>query len=271
MRLLKWTVFLAVIGVLVAPIRYVHTSTKLLTSVVALILLVLWLKRAFDRWLKSDAKAPAWDEIQSVSPIVPEPTFKGGGPIGRALSNYGAKWTLSRKDNEDSGFLNAMGEMYDIGTKHTPKNPVEAMRWYKAAVGGGDPATANGPHYAKLRIAEMYEDGEGVAQDLDEATRIYNTIPHYPSAMLHFAIAYVQGRGFPQNYIESYKLLLLADKFYSWHAPSRKEVVVQVQAHRSNRRHIRVREMMALFEGRMAPEQLLRGREAARAWWNANR
>jgi hypothetical protein len=271
MRLLKWTVPPAIIGFLVAPVGYVPTSAKLLTLAVALILFGLWLKRVFVRWVKSNPKAPTWDEIQSVSPIEPEPKFKSGGPIGRAVSDCFAKWTLNRKDKEDPIYLNALAEMFDMGTKHTPKNPVEAMRCYKAAVGGGDPAKANGPHYAKLRIAEMYEDGEGVAQDLAEAARIYKTIPHYPSAMFHFAIAHVHGRGVPQDYIESYKLLLLADKYYSWHAPSRKEVEVQVQAHRSNRRHIRVRKMMAIFEGRMAPEQLLRGREAARAWWNANR
>src|SRR5947199_7951434 len=69
-----------------------------------------------------------------------------------------------------------MGEVFHIGTKYTPRNPAEAMRWYRAAVGGGDPAKANGPLYAKLRIAEMYEDGEGVARDLDEAGRIYGEV-----------------------------------------------------------------------------------------------
>jgi len=59
----------------------------------------------------------------------------------------------------------AMAEMYDIGTKYTPKNPTEAFRWYMKAVGGCDPAEGSGPTFAKLRLAEMYEDGEGVERD----------------------------------------------------------------------------------------------------------
>jgi Sel1 repeat len=266
-RLLKWAVFLAIIGVMIAP---VPTSSKFLTLIFALILLVYWLKGAFVRWIKSDGKAPAWDEIKSVPPIVPEPPLKKPGPIGSAPGDFFAKWTLNRKNKNDPLYLNAMGEMFDIGTKHTPKNPVEAMRWYRAAV-GGDPATAHGPHYSKLRIAEMYEDGEGVPRDLDMAGRIYKTIPNYPSAMLHFAISYVEGRGVPRDYVEAYKLVLLADKFLSWHASTRKEVEVNPQSHRANHRHIRAQELMALLEPRMAPEQVLKAKEAAREWWNAHR
>ena len=70
----------------------------------------------------------------------------------------------------------------------------------------------------------MYEDGEGVARDLDEAGRIYKTIPDFPSAMLHFAIAYVEGRRVPQDYVEAYKLLLLANKFRSMNPPTRNRV-----------------------------------------------
>jgi hypothetical protein len=43
---------------------------------------------------------------------------------------------------------------YDIGTKYTPRDPVEAMRWYKAAV-DGDPIKATGPHYSKLRCRDV--------------------------------------------------------------------------------------------------------------------
>jgi TPR repeat protein len=52
----------------------------------------------------------------------------------------------------------------------------------------------------------VYEDGEGVARNLDEAARIYKAMSHYPSAMLYFAIAHVEGRGVVQDYAEAYKL-----------------------------------------------------------------
>jgi hypothetical protein len=45
-----------------------------------LILILAWLIAAFFVWVRKDDKAPAWDEIQSAPPIVPEPPFKGGGP-----------------------------------------------------------------------------------------------------------------------------------------------------------------------------------------------
>ena len=89
--------------------------------------------------------------------------------------------------------------------------------------------------------------------------------------MLHFAIAYVEGRRVPQDYVEAYKLLLLANKFRSMNPPTRKLVETDPQRHRENRRHIRVRELMAVLESRMAPEHLLRAKEAAREWWNAHR
>src|ERR1051326_1445557 len=269
-RVFKWAVLLGVIGVLIAPAKTLPWSTKLLTLAFASILTMFWLKQGLVRLIKSEPKAPAWDEIQSVPPVVPEPPFNGGGTIGRAIRDYFAKWTMNRKNKDDPVYLNAMGEMFDIGTKYTPKNPVEAMRWYKTAT-GGDPVKANGPHYAKLRIAEMYEDGEGVPRDLNEAGRIYKTIPHFPSARLHFAIAHVEGRGVPRDYIEAYRLALLADRFYSWQAPSRKQVEGDPGSHRQNRRHIRTRELMAILEARMAPEQLIKAREAARAWWNTHR
>jgi len=268
-RLFKWAIFFLIVGVLVAP--DVPASTKLLTLVFGFFLAGVWLKRGFVRWTKSDVKAPAWDEIQSVSPVVPEPPFKGAGPIARAITDWFAKWPLSQAKKGDQDSFNAMGELYDIGTKHTPKNPVEAMRWYKAAVGGGDPAKADGPHYSKLRIAEMYEDGEGVARDLDQARRIYRTMPNYPSGMLHFAIAHLEGRGVPQDLVEAYRLLLTADRFYSMHPKSIKQIATDIQKHRENRRHIRVRELMEILEAHMSPTQLLEAKEAAREYWNAHR
>ena len=75
------------------------------------------------------------------------------------------------------------------------------MRWYLAAA-GGDPEKESGHQYAKLRIAEMYEDGEGVTRDLAQAGRIYRTIPTFPSARLHFAIANIEGRGLPQTMLK---------------------------------------------------------------------
>jgi hypothetical protein len=89
--------------------------------------------------------------------------------------------------------------------------------------------------------------------------------------MLHFAVAHVEGRGLPQDYVEAYRLLLTADKAYSMHPSSRKEVETNIQTHRKNRRHIRVKELMGILQPRMTLEQLLKANKAARSWWNAHR
>jgi hypothetical protein len=95
-RILKWTIFLLVIGVIVAPDT--RGSTKLLTLAVGLALFVPLLLRAFVRWIKSGPKTPAWDEIQPVPPLIPEPPLKGHRAIGRAIIDCVAKWNLNRKD-----------------------------------------------------------------------------------------------------------------------------------------------------------------------------
>jgi hypothetical protein len=270
-RLLRWAILIAIIGVLLASPESVSAPTKLLTAFCGLIVFSTWLAAGTVRWIKREDKAPAWDEIQSAPPVVPEPPFRGSGPVARVLKDRFAKWNLNRKHrNDDAAYLNMMGELFDIGTSHTPRDPVEAMRWYMAAA-GGDPTQDRGHQYAKLRIAEMYEDGEGVPRDLDKAGRIYKTISNFPSAMLYFAIAHVDGRGVTRDYVEAYRLLLLADKARSWHPPTRKQIETDPQSHRENRRHIKVRELMALLESRMAPEQLFKARDAAREWWNAHR
>jgi Sel1 repeat len=270
-RLLGWVILLTVLAAFFAPAGSASTPIKLLASFCLLILIAAWLIAAAFVWIRKDAKAPAWDEIQSVPPILPEPPLKGGGLIGRTISDFFAKRLLNRKDKDDAAYVNAMGEMFDIGTKYTPKNPTEAFRWYMKAIGGGDPARASGPTFAKLRLAEMYEDGEGVERDIDQATRIYKTIPDFPSTWLHFAVAHVEGREVQRDYVEAYRQLLLADKFRSMNAPNKKEVEIQAQRHRENRRHIRARELMAILEARLTPEQLLKAKQAARDYWNAHR
>ena len=272
LRLLKWAFFVVLIaslGVMLAT--DLPISTKLLALFCVVALLVLWVKAAFVQWFKSIDQLPTWDEIKSIPPTVPEPPFKGGGIVARTLTDWSAKWIASKARKGDRNSFNAMGEFYEIGTKYTPKSASEAMRWYKAAVGGGNPAEAHGPYYAKIRIAEMYEDGEGVERDLDLARRIYATLPNHPSAMLHFAIAHIEGKAVPKDYVEAYRLLLTADKFHSMNPMTRKELQIDVRKHRNNRNHIRVRELMTILEPHMKPEQLLKGKESAREWWNAHR
>jgi hypothetical protein len=268
-RLLRWAVFLGIIGLLIAPNYSVSPVSKFFATIFGLIVLMIYLISLFVRWANSfSGNAPMWDEIQSVSPIIPEPPLREVGTIGRALADWSTKWTMNRKDKSDAGYLNAMGEAYDIGTRHTPKSPRKAMQWYLV---GGDPTRPGGHEYAKLRIAEMYEDGEGVTPDFETAGRVYKTIPNYPSSLLHFAIAYVEGRGVPRNYVEAFRLLLIADRARSWHPPTRKEVEVNPQRHRENRRHIRMRELMAILEPKLSPEQLMTAHNAAREWWNEHR
>jgi len=151
--LLKWAAFAAILGALIA-----HTSVliKLFAVLCGLFLLAVWLKSAVQRWLKGEAKAPAWDEISLVPPIIPEPPFTGrsGGVLVDWFANWFAKRSLSNAKKGDRDYYNAVGECYEIGTKYTPRDPVEAMRWYKAAV-DGDPIKATGPHYSKLRCRDV--------------------------------------------------------------------------------------------------------------------
>jgi hypothetical protein len=148
--LLKWAAFAAILGALVA-----HTSvlTKVFAVVCGLILLAVWLKSAVLRWLKSEGKAPAWDEISLVPPIMPEPPFTGRGA---AYSWIGLLNGLFRTPRKATAITTIQwgNPSYDIGTKYTPRDPVEAMRWYKAAV-DGDPIKATGPHYSKLRCRDV--------------------------------------------------------------------------------------------------------------------
>jgi Sel1 repeat-containing protein len=266
---LGWAIALSVLASFLAPVESLSIPIKLLAAFCFLILVIAWLTAvAFVLIRKDVPKAPAWDEIQSVPPIVPEPPLKERGLIVSAISDRMTEWFLSRLDKDGTAYVMAMAEMYDIGT---PNNPPEAFRWYMAAIRGGDPTKAGGPKFARLRLAEMYEDGEGVERDLDQATRIYQTVPDFPSTWLHFAIAHIDGRGVRQDYVEAYRQLLLADKFRNMNALSKKEVEIRVQSHRENRRHIRVRELMTILEAGLTPEQQLRAMEAARDYWNAHR
>lgn len=262
----RWIAMVGFLATLLAPRENVSGSTKLMVAAVGLVLTVYLVWKGFRRWLKQDGRLPPWDEIKPRAPIVPEPPLKEPGRMASALGYLLARWMLNwAKDDPKT-----MGELYDIGNKCTPHNPKEALRFYFEAC-GGDPTQPGGPLWPKLRIAEMYEDGEGIDRDAAFAARIYKTIPAAPSAMLHFAIAHVEGRGVTQNYVEAYKLLLVADRLRGLHPLSKAELRHNAQSRRENRRHIRIRELMAMLEAHLRPEQCFEGREAARAYWEVHR
>jgi hypothetical protein len=166
--LLKWAAFAAILGALVA-----HTSvlTKVFAVVCGLILLAVWLKSAVLRWLKSEGKAPAWDEISLVPPIMPEPPFTGRGA---AYSWIGLLNGLFRTPRKATAITTIQWGNPTTSEQNTPRG----TQWRRCG-GTKRQLTVTRSKRRDLTIrscaAEMYEDGEGVTRDLETAGRIYKT------------------------------------------------------------------------------------------------
>ena len=75
----------------------------------------------------------------------------------------------SLRNRAEAGDVKAqfeLGFLYEYGVSGTPRDPAEALKWYRKAAERGDVG-------AKQSIAGMYFDGIGVTKDYGEAARWY--------------------------------------------------------------------------------------------------
>ena len=81
------------------------------------------------------------------------------------------------------------------------------MKWYRRE-------TDRGHREAQIRVAELYERGEGISQGYVQASRMYAKAAEQgdPKAEIRLAQLYLMGQGVPQNYSEAKKLLERAAK-----------------------------------------------------------
>jgi TPR repeat protein len=241
----------------------------LLIAVLFFVVLMLYLFGMLKRLLRSNPSLPTlpeWDIIDSKKPIFSVPPVE---PMKQYfVINLLARWLKSSARTGSQ--IASLGEMYEIGTKYTPKNAEKARQLYEDVV-FRELDIKNSYSWARLRLAEMYEDGEGGPKNFSKAEVIYRTIPNYPSSMLFLAKSRIVGAETVVDLVDAYKLLLVADKFFSLHQPSAEEMTHEGQKRRENFRHIHVKNLMEMLERQMTPADTLTAHEAAREYWNKNR
>ena len=91
-----------------------------------------------------------------------------------------------------------LGVMYDTG-EGIPKNPAEAVRWYRMAAEQGDAK-------AQFYLGVMYHTGEGVPENDAEAVRWYRMAAEQgdADAQYNLGLMYDTGEGVPEAYVQAY-------------------------------------------------------------------
>ena len=234
----------------------------------------------FLRLMRTQRRPRHWNQIRVSDPVDPAPRFvgwRGAGPVTIFLNwlvTYPLlRWIEKRRGSRADSIQSMifLAELYDEGAPHKRHNPSKAFRLYLKVLGGSDPALAEGPIWVKMRLAEMYEDAEGVEKDIDMAGRIFATIPTLPSAMLHFALSHLEGRRRPQDHVEVYKWLLCAERAYSIHPFTREEISISRQRYRENIRFIKVKQLKVRVEKELSPIRIAEAESAAKTWWSKHR
>lgn len=107
------------------------------------------------------------------------------------------------RESGDQGNLKAqyqLAKRYQAGIE-VAKDPVEAFKWMQMAANNGTASSRIGD--AIYCLAEMYEKGEGVTQDLSQARQLYleaaNTVFRHPQAAFRVGQMFEKGDGVPQN------------------------------------------------------------------------
>jgi len=145
-RLLKFAfrlgILFAMIAGLVALVMYGSILTWILSIVSLITVVIIWLIAKLFRLGVSEFRVRAWDEIEPVSPIVPEPVLKPHNIIMRAIFNRLEHWGINRSSDSgktDSGWrCNFLGELLDMRSTDGPEKFAKAYLWYKR---GADLAT----------------------------------------------------------------------------------------------------------------------------------
>ena len=81
-----------------------------------------------------------------------------------------------------------------------PKNPVEAVKWYRMAAEQGHVT-------AQYVMGTIYQSGDGVPQNLAEAVKWYRKSADqgHPASQFNLGVMYFHGRGTPKDFAESAK------------------------------------------------------------------
>ena len=90
---------------------------------------------------------------------------------------------------------------------------MEALKWFRQAGDNKDPfAQWPAGRVANFFIGGMYENGEGVPRDYDEAVKRYRLSADqgFADAQYRLGVMYVNGRGVPKDYLEAARLYRLA-------------------------------------------------------------
>jgi hypothetical protein len=103
----------------------------------------------------------------------------------------------------DRGDTNAMYQLGNIAAQQG--NNVEAIRWFKSASDRGNAKASNA-------LAFMYDDGRGVPQNFEQASKLYLKAIRKgdPFAMINRGNMFAQGRGIAPDPLQAYVNYLLA-------------------------------------------------------------
>ncbi len=123
-------------------------------------------------------------------------------------------WTISGCAPGETGPDDAegqfqLGEDYQLG-RGIPKNPREALEWYRKAADQGHPT-------AQVRLAMRYAGGKGVKKNPAEALRLFRLAADQgqPKAQFELGVAYRDGRGVPKDLVQAEAWLMLSEHFGS--------------------------------------------------------
>jgi uncharacterized protein len=158
---------------------------------------------------------------------------KACAQIGPLLQTAAAQGDLESED--------ALAQMYEVGMFGLPKDPGQALTWYRKAAERGDvraesalaqrygmgldipkddvqaafwnrKAAQQGDMLAQIELAGDYETGRGVPADEAQAVAWYLKAAQqgYPDAQRKVGTAYALGKGVPQDNAQAYMWLAIA-------------------------------------------------------------
>ncbi|MBK6998915.1 MAG: sel1 repeat family protein [Rhodoferax sp.] len=112
-------------------------------------------------------------------------------------------WIIqARRGDADAQYK--LGDIFSYG-QGVPKDPKEALKWYRLAAGQGDPAV-------QYRLAVKCANGQGVPQDEKEALRWYRLagVQGNVQSQYNLGVIYASGQGGPKDPKEAVKWFRLA-------------------------------------------------------------
>jgi TPR repeat protein len=125
----------------------------------------------------------------------------GNAPaMAQVAGSYAVGCGVAQDAGDAQGMLN-LGMFYFQGIG-TEANPVEALRWLRAAAEAGSAR-------ATVNMGMFYRTGQGVAADPAEAARWYRrgVEAGEPLAMQNLGILYLNGEGVAQDDAEAFRLI----------------------------------------------------------------